>query len=254
MTIETPGAPASTPPATGATTSATPSAPVPGSAEHRDAMIAAYDAQFKPSGLQPETQVPAAPPLDPAVPVAPEAPKPDDKPTDAPKTSEVTLGSLIESGDLLNGLVADEIPKDLLTQLEATGISGDQLASLSTRLKTLVALEAQVATDKVHKLAGGPEAFTALNAWAQKNLTPEQRTFYNAELEGPNAADAMALLQRKMNAGKEPVIHNVAGTPAPVATGFRDKFEMQAAMSDPRYGKSEAFRAEVASKLRASRF
>lgn len=269
MTTETQGAPAGagTPAQpTGDTTGATTPALIPGSPEHRDAMIAAYDAQFKKEPTPAAMQEPGseaqpkqgeASTTDPA-----KTPKLADDPS-TPKTGEgegegtetpANLGALLDSGDLLNGLAGEKVPDSIATALKGMGVSEAQLAALNTRLRSLVTLEAQTQTQGLHKLAGGAEQFNALIAWGQKNLTPEQRSFYDAELNGPNAADAIALLQRRMGSAGEPQLHNVTATASVPAQGFRDKAEMMEAMRDPRYQSSEAFRADVASKLKASRF
>jgi hypothetical protein len=265
MTTETQGAPtgaAATATTTGDTTGATTPALIPGSSEHRDAMIAAYDAQFKkePAQAATQSQTAAQPQTDPAK-VEPNAPAP--KLTDEPKVegekkdgegAPATLGALIESGDLLNGLAGEKVPENIATALKGMGVTDDQLAALNTRLRSLVTLEATTQTQGLHKLAGGAEQFNALVAWGQKNLTPEQRSFYDTELNGPNASDAIALLQRRMAAGGEPQLHNVTASASVPAQGFRDKTEMMEAMRDPRYQTSDAFRADVTAKLKASRF
>ncbi|MDM0006454.1 hypothetical protein QTI51_09560 [Variovorax sp. J22G73] len=229
-------------------------------------MIAAYDAQFKaptPAATQSQT---AAQPAQAAAAVDPnaQAPRLTDvpadtaKPTDPPKPEgqgEVkSLAALIDSGDLFKGLGGEKVPDDLITDLKAMGLTDAQVAGLNTRMAALLKAEATLQTQNLQKAAGGADEFNKLVAWGQKNLSAEQREFYDAQLNGPNAADAIAVLKARMNAGADPALVNVNGKAAPAVAGFRDKTEMVAAMQDPRYQTSEAYRADVAAKLKASRF
>jgi hypothetical protein len=231
-------------------------------------MIAAYDAQYAnkavgeggtPVAVQAATAAPGAAPaaaaqapaVDPNAPV----PKLSDEPkvAEEPKAPEVPALQA-KFNDVLAGIGAESVPEDVAKVLTDAGFAPEQVKALNDRMKGLLALEAQVQTERLQAAVGGKEQFNALIAWGQKNLTPEQRTFYDQQLNGPNAAEHLAVLQQKMGASRDPSLTLVNSRAAPAAIGFADKAEMQVAMSDPRYQTSEAFRAEVAQKLRVSRF
>ena len=259
-------------PETPATTPAP--APVPGTPEHRTAMIAAYDAQFVQAGTAPvETAVPPQPATQ--AQTAPQQPLPNDQvppkltptppkegeaaPAEGEKKQETpaeskTLGDLYTSGELLSGFNAEEVPPTVASAFKAAGLDDAAIAEMHERFRA-----GQLALQREHvanlqKAAGGAEAFNALVAWGQQNLTPEQCAFYDQQLEGPNAADVIALLRQRMSAGRDPQLVVPNGQTSPAVSGFRDKAEMIEAMSHPNYQKSDAYRAEVQRKLAASKF
>ncbi|KAF1049333.1 capsid assembly protein [Xylophilus sp.] len=262
---DTPQEPGTGAPAPAETPAVTP--PSPGSPEHRAAMIAAYDAQFAKhepaAATPPATQAQTAPPAEPAA-TPPAVPKLTDPPADTPTApgdttqpggeTEGTAPSL--DYDAFTAGFSAEALDDTVAQAFAqqTGWSAEQVAEAHKQFLAGQQALAREQTRSLHEAAGGAEQFNALVAWGQKNLTSEQRSFYDRELNGPNAADAIALLRQRMTAGSEPRLHQVNGTAAPQPVGFRDKSEMTAAMLDKRYQTSEAYRADVAEKLRHSRF
>lgn len=239
--------------------------PSPGSPEHRAAMIAAYDAQFKinePAAKpEAEQQSGAAKPEAEQKPnVDPNAPAPrlTDKPGEGAEAKPTEGGAepaLHEQFDtIMKGLGQEKLDEGVTKALEKAGFKPEQIQAMNERFRGLLALEATQLTASLHKAAGGQEQFNALVAWGQKNLSPEQREFFDAQLNGPNAADTIALLKQRMTANSEPQLHNVNAGGGKGVEGFRDKSEMIAAMSDPRYKSSEAFRREVGQKLAVSKF
>lgn len=271
MTTETQGAPGAstnTPASAGTQASATPAAPAPGSPEYQAAMIAAYEAQFGKIDL-PATAEPAAtqatptdpnapspkltdPPVDQTDPNKPkdsEAPKDGETPSDAP-----SLGALFEKGDVLNALGAEKVPDEIAADLKKLGLTDEQLAGLNARVRGLLALETEVATTKLHTAAGGKAEFDALVAWGQKNLSVEQREYFDGQLNGPMAAEAIAVLKQRMNAGQDPKLTLGSGGSKPVVTGYRSNQELVAAMADPRYWTDAAYHNDVKQKLAVSTF
>lgn len=251
--------------------SATPAAqPVPGSPEHRAAMIAAYDAQFTqhaPVGAaeQPATQAQTAtqqqlPSDQSAAPALTGEPPPEG---DKPKTDEAkkedqpsgkSLGDLYASGDLVTGFNAETVPDTVVAAFKAAGLDDAAVAAMHSQFRAGQLALQREQVGALHQAAGGKAQFDALVAWGQKNLSAEQREFYDSQLNGPTAAEAIAVLKQRMAAGQDPAVILPNAGAAPAATGFRDKTEMQAAMSDPRYKVSEAYRQDVRAKLAVSRF
>lgn len=259
MIVQTPAAPP-----------AAPAPPAPGSPEYATAMAAAYDAQFpaptqKPTAAlapaAPVTGDPSAaePPKEPAAPEPPkepEAPKGDAEPPKDPKEPEApkNLGALFEDGTFASGFSAEALPPELATALKATGLPDSAVQELHAEYRAGRAAIAELATQKVHALAGGKEAFEQITRWAGANLNADQQAFYNDQLNGPMAAEALAVLKQRAMAGTDPRLAQVNASANPPVTGFRDSTEMQIAMGDARYKTSEAYRREVAQKLRHSTF
>lgn len=218
-------------------------------------MIAAYDAQF--ATPEPETEgTPSETPAQDAGSGEGEA-KPEGEGTTEEKKPEgeetpapATLADLVDSGDFFAGLGGETVPENLTAALVAAGLKAEQVPAINERLKQLLKAEQTLQVQSLHKLAGGEAEFNALNAWAQKALTPEQRDFYNGELAGPNAADVIELLKAKAARGSDPKLVQGNGGVQPSTQGYRSQAEMQRDMRDPRYQSDPAFRAEVRNKLK----
>ena len=111
-------------------------------------------------------------------------------------------------------------------------------------------------TDTVHEQAGGKEKYQRLTSWAKENYSGEQIEAYNAVL---NTGDPQLVLSAlkgiqydyMMGNGFEP---KLTGGRAPTqdVQGFRSRYEYQAAMNDPRYGKDTAFTKDVERRIYAS--
>lgn len=223
-------------------------------------MIAAYDAQFaEPSPTQatapaaPQGEVKTDPPADPKEGEQPTKDPKDDEVPKTPKDGETpptSLADLVDSGDFFNGIVAEKVPENIAEALKAAGLKPEQIAGLSERLRGLVAAEATLATQALHKAAGGEAEFNALVAWGKTNLTPEQREFYDAQLNGPNAAEVIELLKVKASKGADPKLIQGNGAVPAATQGYRSQAEMQRDMRDPRYQTDPAFRADVRNKLK----
>lgn len=105
---------------------------------------------------------------------------------------------------------------------------------------------------EIFKVAGGEESFNTKVGWAAKSW-PEYSVFYDAITKGDYATAKVAM--RGLNAayveaeGKEPNL--VKGTAAGGNTGlkpFASRSEQSAAMKDPKYRTSAAYRSEVAQR------
>ncbi|AIO70095.1 hypothetical protein [Burkholderia oklahomensis] len=248
---------------------ATPAAPalIPDSPEYRAAMIAAADAANGVTPKEPEVKAEPAP-ADPNAPTPkltdppadPEKKEPTDDTQNAPETKEgdpapYDFAKAFGDGSLVTEFTAEK-PNEALVAGMATalGISNDQVLQMQAQFRAGQEALTREAEGKLFEAAGGKAEFTALIAWGQQNLTPEQKTFYEGLLNGPDAVSAVGILKQKMTASVDPSLVNVTGRTSAAVTAFRDQSELVAAMADQRYQSSEAFRQEVAAKLRASRF
>lgn len=216
----------------------------------------------------PETpEVKKEPEVDPNAP-APKLTDPPKTGEEPPKEPEKTEGDEAETppaydfkkgfedGSVVEAFNAEKTDPALLNTLaKALGIQPDQAQSMVDQFKLgQQALVAQSET-KLFEAAGGKAEFNAIIAWGQKNLPADQKTFYEGLLNGPDAASAVQILKQKMAAGSDPSLVNVNNAiPGGQVSAFRDQAEMVAAMQDPRYQQSEAYRQEVANRLRVSQF
>lgn len=109
------------------------------------------------------------------------------------------------------------------------------------------------------KAAGGEQQLGEVVKWAGANLPKASQDAYNAALDTKNPmVAAMAfnaiLAQYQMENGIEPNL--VQGEVIPGALGvkpFADRAEHTAAINDPRYEKSEAYRKEVERRAMVTR-
>ncbi|MDR5879024.1 capsid assembly protein [Caballeronia sp. LZ032] len=268
---------------TEATTPTTPTTPVtpeaapliPDSPEYRAAMIAKAEGQSgtptpvaptettKTEGAKP-TEAPADKP-DPNAPApkltddsaAPKdgADKPAEKTDEGKDVPAFDFAKAFEDGTIVDAFNAEKPDAALTGALaKALGVGGEQVEQMLSQFRAgQVALQTQ-ATQGLYEAAGGQAQFNELIQWGQANLTPQQREYYDGQLNGPHAKDAIELLVSKMNAGKDPSLININGRTTPTISGYRDQSEMVAAMADPRYNSSQAYRDEVTARVARSAF
>lgn len=120
-----------------------------------------------------------------------------------------------------------------------------------------MAIAAQL-TSSIYSSAGGEEAYTAMLSWAGDNLAAADVDAFNAAIDSGNVNSmklAVAGLKAQYAAanGTEPTLLG-GGEGTQSNTVFADTAQMTAAMRDPRYKTSEAYRAEVAAKVARSKF
>jgi hypothetical protein len=262
---------------TPATEVAAPATPAPDTPEYVALMAARADQGTVTPDLTKTTPTPADPNAAPAnvekPEVDPNAPTP--KLTDEPpKTGEETpkepekkeetetevpgydFKKGFEDGSVVEAFNAEKTDPALLNTLaKALGIQPEQAQSMVDQFK--MGQQALVAQSeaKLFEAAGGKAEFNAIIAWGQKNLPADQKAFYEGLLNGPDAESAVQILKQKMAAGSDPSLVNANGArPGGQVSAFRDQAEMVAAMQDPRYQQSEAYRQEVANRLRVSQF
>ncbi|MBF3417177.1 hypothetical protein ISF41_12475 [Burkholderia pseudomallei] len=253
-------------------TPGTPTTPalVPDSPEYRAAMIAAADASNGVTTTAPEAKAgeanpPASTETDPNAPTpkltdpAPgETTKTDPPSTPEKKDSEPAafdFAKAFDDGSIITEFNAEKPSETLIAGMaKALGISGDQVLQMQAQFRAGQAALTREAEGKLFEAAGGKAQFNEVIAWGQKNLSQDQKVFYEQMLNGPDAASAVTILQQKMHASVDPSLVSVTGRSGGAVAAFRDQSELITAMADPRYQASEAYRQEVAEKLRLSRF
>lgn len=119
------------------------------------------------------------------------------------------------------------------------------------------AVQLQTDTNRLHEAFGGPKAYDAFIEWAEDGgVSSTEQTIYNALLDS-NVDGALAYaegLKEKFEAsGNAPrrEITRAPGAAAMPTEGFKSVAAMKAAMSDSRYAKDPAYRAEVEAKVGA---
>jgi hypothetical protein len=152
---------------------------------------------------------------------------------------------IAESGKLSDASVA---------ALKAKGIDD---ATINQHVAGANALAKQFRSSLAESV-GGEESLKSVSQWAKVNLTDaEAEAFDSAIGSGNEALAKMALAgihARYVAAeGTDPKLVNGETANTAGIEPFRDSAEVTAAMRDPRYAKSEAYRKEVAARLGVSR-
>ena len=103
---------------------------------------------------------------------------------------------------------------------------------------------------------GGQAEYQRLASWAGQNLDPSRTDAYNAALATGDQGQILNALKGlqydyMMSSGYEP---KLTGGRAPTiqTQGFKSRYEIQQAMSDPRYANDSEFRAEVERRVGAT--
>lgn len=200
-----------------------------------DALIASYTELEGRLGSQPQQTQQAA------------------QPTDAQVEQTLAQGGLklsdFDAEYLQNGKLSDESYAKLAT----VGLSKADVDEYISFKEAKADAEVQAVFNEI----GGESEFRKVQAWARANLPPAYLSAFN-EIVDSGSADALKLavsgLQSRYVAanGREPKL--VGGQPGANAEGFRSNAEIIKAMSDPRYRKDEAYRADVTARLAVTPF
>lgn len=107
---------------------------------------------------------------------------------------------------------------------------------------------------RMHETVGGEEQFNSLLSWAGENLSKDEITAFNNTVDtGSEAAVKLALqgLHSRYREAGGATPNLVGGKRVPATGGdvFRSTAEVTKAMSDPRYQRDPAYRADVMAKL-----
>jgi hypothetical protein len=190
--------------------------------------------------------------------------KATEKKTEAPTgtPAEIALKAGLDLQALNNEYAANGALTDAtMAKLAEKGITPAMVDSYIEGMK------AQVAQDRNELLTvlnGNEEDLATLYKWAETNLSKEEIKGYNALVTGPNrnipaAKVYLDAMVGRYNAalGKDPTtVVSGAGVQS-VAAGvqpFGDRSEIVAAMRDPRYEKSPAYRAQVEARIAVTPF
>jgi hypothetical protein len=116
------------------------------------------------------------------------------------------------------------------------------------------ATEAEI--EQIQQAVGGSDEYQSMIQWAGQNLSEQEVAMYDAVMDRGDPL-AMFFAAQALNARYQDAVgydgEMLTGN-APRNTGdaFRSQAELVAAMSDPRYDKDPAYRADVADKLERS--
>lgn len=132
---------------------------------------------------------------------------------------------------------------------EAKGITASMVDAYAAGQVAL----AEAQAGQVFAEVGGQDAFADMTAWAGQNMAASEVEAFNSVMDGGNL-DAMKLAAAGLRAryeaanGVNPALVSANNTPA-TSDVFRSWSEVTKQMSDPRYAKDPAFRADVQAKL-----
>ena len=109
---------------------------------------------------------------------------------------------------------------------------------------------------QIQESVGGDTEYQNMIQWASQNLSEQEVAMYDAVMDRGDPL-AMFFAAQALNARYQDAVgydgELLAGTaPKNTADVFRSQAELVAAMSDPRYDKDPAYRADVADKLERS--
>jgi hypothetical protein len=109
----------------------------------------------------------------------------------------------------------------------------------------------------VHETVGGPAEFAKIQTWARANLSAGELADFNEIVDvAPVSVLKLAIggLQARYVAanGQEPRLVN--GDPGNSILAFRSRHEMVEAMSNPKYRKDPAYRADIEARLAVTDF
>ena len=149
---------------------------------------------------------------------------------------------IVQNGDL------DTADYDALAK---QGISKEMVSSFVAGQQAL----ADKMVDRMHETVGGKDQFEGLLSWAGESLDAEEiKAFNNTIDNGSEAAVKLALqgLAARQKAEAGPSL--IGGKRGGAGSGevFRSTAEVTKAMSDPRYARDPAYRADVMAKLSRS--
>jgi len=108
----------------------------------------------------------------------------------------------------------------------------------------------------IQESVGGPEEYGSMIQWASQNLSEQEINLYDAAMDKGDPLTMFFAAQALFARYQDGVGYDgellTGSAPASTSQGFRSQAELIAAMSDPRYDKDPAYRADVADKLAVS--
>jgi hypothetical protein len=108
----------------------------------------------------------------------------------------------------------------------------------------------------IQESVGGQEEYGSMIQWASQNLSEQEINLYDAAMDRGDPLTMFFAAQALFARYQDGVGYDgellTGKAPQSSAQGFRSQAEVLAAMSDPRYDKDPAYRADVAAKLEYS--
>jgi hypothetical protein len=110
--------------------------------------------------------------------------------------------------------------------------------------------------EQIQQAVGGSDEYNSMIQWAGQNLTEQEVAMYDAVMDRGDPL-AMFFAAQALNARYQDDVGYdgemlTGSAPRNQADAFRSQAELVAAMSDPRYDRDPAYRADVADKLERS--
>jgi hypothetical protein len=168
---------------------------------------------------------------------------------DVVKEAGLDMGKLTQEYDS-NG----QLGEDSYKALEAAGIPK---ATVDQYIQGQQALVTQ-AQNEAYSLTEGKEGYEAMSQWAKANLSAEELTNYNTQVNSSNSkirGQAIRGLHAQFSADSgegKPLVHG--GSTTSTTGGYGSRAQMIAAMQDSKYQSDPAYRAEVEAKVARSSF
>jgi len=180
-----------------------------------------------------------------------------DAPEAAPAPNKMTIEKPAEAAP---GLDAERFQKEFAetgtlseqsqNELKGAGLTQDMV---DAHLAGLGALRDQQ-VGKLNEIAGGQEKFDAMKTWAAANLGEGEIDAFNTTMNGSDVSQmelAMAGLRARYEGSSAGQAAPLEGQTGGGMQGYGSTAQMVEAMSDPRYAKDPAYRAEVMAKVKA---
>lgn len=110
--------------------------------------------------------------------------------------------------------------------------------------------------EQIQQAVGGSDEYQSMIQWAGQNLSEQEVAMYDTVMDRGDPI-AMFFAAQALNARYQDAVGYdgemlTGSAPRNTSNGFRSQAELVEAMSDPRYDKDPAYRADVADKLERS--
>ena len=110
--------------------------------------------------------------------------------------------------------------------------------------------------EQIQEAVGGPDEYQNMIQWAGQNLSEQEVAMYDAVMDRGDPLAMFFAAQALNSRYQDSVGYDgemlTGSAPRNAGDAFRSQAELVAAMSDPRYDKDPAYRADVADKLERS--
>ena len=139
-------------------------------------------------------------------------------------------------------------------ELEAKGLPKPVVDAYIDGLKA----SADNRTSAVVDAVGGQESFDAIREWTATGLTEAEHVAFQGQLDSAKSTEEVSVVYQTLKtryAAANPTEPTLLAGDGKVnaVNGYPSEAQLMTDMQDPRYAKDPAFRAQVASKLKASK-